>query len=210
MSNLSELGPPLKKIKIRPKFYKSYYLQNILIEYLKENPENNNSYYLVKYRQQLIPGENGGVHPTFIPLRDSVDLDYLLQDQYDVPQIYNSYIPFSIINKMIPMDMEIQLSDSSNETLESNSEICPTDSSNWYKDSEILNVGDILIDYGNVFSRGDAYPFIVVEHNGEKCLLGFVLSSGDYERGFLDGDCINSNGEAIHPLNGSLVKLKFS
>lgn len=196
----------VKKIKVKkmkPKIYASHYIQNILIEYLRENPQNNNCYYLVKYIQQ---SEDSNVINN--PVRNSQDLDFLRKEPYDIiPQLYNTFIPFNLINKMVSMDMELNYGDPTIGLQEDNFRLCSSDSANWYQLSEKLKVGDIVVDKGDQFSRSGQYPFLVVEHQGTKCLLGFELSGGDYERGFSDGDSINCDNEAIHPLNGRLVSL---
>ena len=198
----------IKKNKSNPTIIKTYYLENLLSEYLKDNPETQFLKYLVKYKEETVFDEYGS-YPKYIPERFSEDLDFLKKEDYDIPQITNTYIPFEIIDKMIPMDMEMNYHDSTVGLPGNDFEVYATDSANWYKDRENLEVGDIVLDEGDSFSRSGVYPYLVVNYKGKKCLIGFELSSGDYERGFCDGDSINPDGEAIHPFTGELVKVAW-
>jgi hypothetical protein len=196
----------IKKNKSKPTIIKTYYLENLLSEYLKDNPETQFLKHLVKYKEETVFDEHGS-YPKYIPERFSEDLDFLKKEDYDIPQITNTYIPFEIIDKMIPMDMELNYHDATVGLPGNDFEVYATDSANWYQDRENLEVGDIVLDEGDSFSRSGVYPYLVVNYKGQKCLIGFELSSGDYERGFCDGDSINPDGEAIHPFTGELVKV---
>ena len=214
--NLTTSGsssPKTKKIRVSKKkkpvreFIHSYYMEDILINYLERNSENNDKYYLAGCSEKTY--YDGHNHTTkYESYRMSPDLDFLQKESFDIPQLYNTYIPFSIIDKIIPLDMNVQYHDPTFGLPGKNIDLWDTDSANWYYDSPKLKIGDILIVHGKEITlRGDSYPFLVVNYNGEKCLLGFEASNGDYERGFCDGDCINRDGEAIHPLTGELVKI---
>ena len=198
----------VKKNKTNPTIIKTYYLENLFSEYLKDNPETKSLKHLVKYREETVYDEYG-TYPKYIPERFSEDLDFLKKEDYDVPQITNTYIPFEIIDKMIPMDMKHNYHDATVGLPGNDFEVYATDSANWYQDREKLKVGDIVLDEGDSFSRSGVYPYLVVNYKEQKCLIGFELSSGDYERGFCDGDSINPDGEAIHPFTGELVKVAW-
>ena len=200
-----------KKIKIKknttkPTIIKTYYLENLLSEYLRDNPETHYLKHMVRYREETVYDDVGS-YPKYVPERFSEDLDFLKKEDYDVPQITNTYIPFEIIDSMIPIDMRFNYHDATVGLPGNDFEIYATDSANWYQDREKLGIGDIILDESNTFSRSGVYPYLVVNYKGKKCLIGFEMSSGDYERGFCDGDTINPNGEAIHPFTGELIKV---
>ena len=96
-------------------------------------------------------------------------------------------------------------------------EIMATDSANWHKDSVDMKEGDIVLDecFTSDFVR---IPFLVIKHNGKKCLLGFIFGSEeeDYDIETAerkpDDECfdesfINNSGQSIHPITRELVKV---
>ena len=86
-------SPKTKKIRVTKKkpvreIIHSYYMEDILISYLKRNSENNDKYYLIGCRESDLDGQN--YTTKYESYRMSPDLDFLQKSSFDIPQLCNT------------------------------------------------------------------------------------------------------------------------
>ena len=144
----------------------------------------------------------------------------LRQELYNKPFSLSKregFIPFKVIDKIIPRDMKTQYKDATVGKPGNNKKIYPVDSANWYKDSKKLKKNDVIYDPtpgSSLFtrlSRSDFEAWLVVEEKGKLGLVMFPMSDGSpnyFDKGLSDGDTVNSRNEMIHPITKELVKIK--
>ena len=177
------------------KVYKVKYLTELLSKYLIYNNEEDVGLTAVDNHGEVI----------------SQQLDYQKSRfHFGSAQIDNSYIPFSIINQLVPLDMKDRFDDEEVGLPGNTFELLEEDSANWYNLQSSLTPGDVLLDTnsGNKYSRDENIAFLVVEYQGILSLLGFIISDGnDDDDKFSEGDTLSSEGMGRHPITKNLVKL---
>ena len=65
--------------------------------------------------------------------------------------ILNTYIPFSLINQLVPMDMKDELNDDETGWMGNKTKFSDTDSANWYKLQDLLKINDVVLDINFAF-----------------------------------------------------------
>ena len=202
--------PPAKKPHASlPKIHETYYLTDLLRNYT-EVAEEDADYMAIGYRFIKVDGSN------------TETLDYQKKRyHFGNATLDNSFLPMKYISKIVPEDMANNYGEE-NRHMGANmddpawdeSKILANDSANWYKDSRSMNVGDVVLDHTPDEYPATQVPYLVVEHKGEKCLLGFVIGTGGNEEpeewGFDDGEYVNKNNQAINPITKQLVLLDVS
>lgn len=192
-----------------PKIHETYYLTDLLRNYTEVAEDAN--YMAIRYH--------------FINVDDSntETLDYLKKrNHFGNAILDNTFLPMKYISKIVPEDMANNYGEESRHKGMSMDylawnipgELLASYSANWHKDSRSMNVGDVILDHTPDDYPATKVPYLVVEHKGEICLIGFVMGSygnDEFEEcGFDDGEYVNPNSEAINPIIKQKVLLDVS
>ena len=193
-----------------PKIHETNYLTDLLRNYT-EVAEEDADYMAIGYRFKNVDGSN------------TETLDYQKERyHFGNATLDNSFLPMKYISKIVPEDMANDYGEENRHkganmddpAWDEPGEILASDSANWYRDSRSMNVGDVVLDQTTVDYPTTKIPYLVVEHKGEKCLLGFIIGTDGNEEpedwGFEDGEYVNENSQAIHPITKQLVLLDVS
>ena len=167
------------------------------------------SKYLINMNNHMLQEPRSG--PNLV----AIDNDHMIisepimfQNPYHRPfkgsaDLCNTYISFSLINQLVPLDMKEELNDDEAGWKGNNTKFLNSDSANWYKLQDQLRVNDVLLDTnaGDI-TQDNKMAFLVVEIgiDGQFSLLGFRIQENK-------GNILDEEGKAIHPITQERVRL---